>query len=465
VTNPLRQPAISVCIPAYNHARYLRSALESVLAQTRRDFELIVYDDASTDSTAEVAADFAGAGVRYFRQPRNCGISATRNACLEVARGRYIAWLDADDVYLPDMLERQSAMLDRHRGVGLVHGAHHVIDTDGARLPDWPAPFETDTVEHGIAAFAELLLSNYVTAPTVLVRRGCYEQLGGYHLALTRSGEDWDMWMRIALRWDVAYTATPVAQYRQHASSSSAETVASGERLALDIATVDGILRRERALIPDPAGLGRRARAALAVKALVHAGNTFTEGRRREALAAALRALRLAPKLARTHHGPRLLLSIARGDEYANYRHSKALLGRLHGELTGTRFGRKIRKFSVSDPEWERALSSIAATVQREIPAGKRIAVVDKHDPTLLHLSRRDGWHFPDRRLLPGGYPKDSAVAVEHLEQLRRNGAGYLVFPSASFWWLEHYDGLRTHLDTCYERVLVDERCVIYDLK
>ncbi|MGH7453301.1 MAG: glycosyltransferase family 2 protein, partial [bacterium] len=142
-------PKISVCIPAFNCGRYLRQAIDSVLRQSRQDFEIIVYDDASTDDTPQVIAAVQDTHVRYFRNPRNLGVAATRNNCLAVARGKYIAWLDADDLYYSQALEIQNAMLDCYSNVGLVHGAYHVIDQDGRRLPDWPQPFSSHVIKNG----------------------------------------------------------------------------------------------------------------------------------------------------------------------------------------------------------------------------------------------------------------------------------------------------------------------------
>jgi hypothetical protein len=151
-------------------------------------------------------------------------------------------------------------------------------------------------------------------------------------------------------------------------------------------------------------------------------------------------------------------------DEYADYRHSKALLSQLYSHLSGTRFGNQIQKIAKVSQEWQQTLYQIARTVRQLVPPDAYVAAVDKYDPTLLHLSQRKGWHFPHRRLLPAGYPPDSEVAIEHLEQLRQRGAGYLVFPSAAFWWLDYYEGFRQHLDGCYRQVWCNEYCIIYQL-
>jgi glycosyltransferase involved in cell wall biosynthesis len=462
---PVQQPKISVCIPTYNQARYLGEAIRSALDQSERDLEVIVFDDFSTDDTPAVVASFGDPRIRSFRQARNVGIARNRNSCLAVARGRYLAWLDGDDLYRPNMLALQAGVLDRNPGVGLVHGNHHVVGEDGRSLPGWAQPFTHDVVENGHAAFRELVLSNYVTAPTVLVRRECYERVGNYASELSRSGEDWELWLRIALHFDIAYTSERVASYRQHAESSSNGTVSSGERVLLDIAAIKRVFDPRRRLpIPDGPALRKQADAALAVKALVHSGSAFTVGKRRVAGRFALRALQLDPSLTRSRSAAILLLSIVSGDEYANYCHTKALLARLYDSLRGSRFAEKIRKLSVIDPAWEQSVREVAGIVRRNVPHGARVAVVDKHDPTLLRLSGRRGWHFPDLQSLSTGYPSDSEAAVEHLELLRRRGARYVVFPSHAYWWLEHYLGLARHLEKTCTPVWQDDRCHIYEL-
>src|SRR5262249_40196278 len=163
-------------------------------------------DDSSTDETEKLVAAIEDPRIRYFRQPRNVGIPRNRNSCLEVARGRYIAWLDSDDIYYPEMLALQSAVLDRHLNVGMAHGAYHIIEGEGRRMSDWPLPFSHDTIQSGAEVLRELTLHNYVTTPTVMVRRSCQDQVGLFANDLPL-GEDWEMWLRIALHADIAYTS------------------------------------------------------------------------------------------------------------------------------------------------------------------------------------------------------------------------------------------------------------------
>lgn len=457
-------PKISVCIPTHNHGRFLTAAIESVLSQTCQDFEAVVCDDASTDGTPDVMRQVRDPRVRYFRNTRRCGVSGNRNHCLTAARGRYIAWLDADDLYMPEMLERQSAFLDNHPSVGMVHGWFHVMDVDGRRMKDWPAVFPVDVVENGCDALAELVLSNYVNNDTVMVRRQCYCELGGYAHAIRGSGEDWEMWLRIALHWDLGYTAHPLACYRQHPASTSHAARVRGKQFYYDRAVVRQVERRLLNRADDPARLKRRAKAALAIKGLTLAGDLLTERRHFAAAKAALHAMRLAGSAVSAREKLQVLRAIAGRCEYACHCRITAMCYRLAVQLADSRFGRNLLRSERATASWEQTLGRIAMTVQRLVPERSTIAAVDKWDPTLLHLSGRKGFHFPDRRLMPEGYPRTGAAAIEHLERLRNRKTRYLVVPSAAFWWLDYYTDFRRHLDDHYHQVWKDEDCILYDL-
>jgi hypothetical protein len=198
---------------------------------------------------------------------------------------------------------------------------------------------------------------------------------------------------------------------------------------------------------------------------LIRSGEAFTRRQRWAAIKASLPSIQIAKVLLRRRDGWLVLLSILSKSEFANYVHSKALLGELHAQLAGTRYGEKIKRVAVTDGEWNQKLREIARIVRELVPQKARLASVDKSDPTLLHLCRRQGWHFPDWSLLPGGYPRDSDIAIEHLEQLRQRGADYLLFPSAAFWWLEYYENFRRHLDDNYWCLWRDENFLLYELR
>jgi hypothetical protein len=441
-------PLVSVCIPLRDHGRYVGGAVASALAQDVDGLEVLVHDDASRDAPA-VPAD---PRVRYLRHGRPLGVAGNRNSLLARARGRFVAWLDADDELLPGALAPRLELLEARPEIAIAHGAFAVVDAAGAPLPSWPAPFAVDTIEPADEALPHLVCANELTTSTVLVRR---ELHSGFDPRIGRSSSDWHAWLRVARRGGVAYTAAPVGRYRQHAATISHRTAASGERLRCDIRVVRGVLR-------EAPHLRGPAMAALAAKALIRAGDEYTAGRRAGAARTAMLAARLDPRLLRD--SAPLLDAAARGDDGAWFERSRRALARLAERFDGTRAGRRLRERLAVDPYWYARLEAIAATVERVVPAGAEVAAVTKWDPTLLALAGRRGRNFPDRRLLPEGYPPDGATAVAHLEALRADGVTHLVLPCASFWWLEHYGELRAHLARTARTAWSDADVVVFDL-
>jgi glycosyltransferase involved in cell wall biosynthesis len=450
-------PLVSVCVPARNHARFVREAVESALRQGV-EVEVLVHDDASTDGTASVVESTSDGRVRVLRHPAPLGVAGNRNSLVRAARGRYLAWLDADDAYVAGGLERQVKVLEANPKVALVHGAPEIVDEGGSPLRPFRRPFELDTIERGSDCFRELILSNEMSTSTVVVR-GSAQASAGPFVARGPSSSDWEMWLRVALEGDVAYTATPVARYRQHRDTISHAT-AGWRRLRSDAEVVRGVLRSEAGRLEDPERVADCAHAALAGKALRLAGDLATRGERAAAVRAVGLAARFAPRPLEDDL-PRLMLATASGDDYESYLLTKAMLGRLATRLRGTRFGRAIQQQATSDPTWEAAIGRMAAAVRRVTPRHAFVGTVTKWDPTLLHLSAREGVQFPDRRSLPEGYPRDSRAAVAHLERLRGGGMSHLVVPRASMWWLDHYEGLAERLP---EPAHADDDCLIFDL-
>jgi glycosyltransferase involved in cell wall biosynthesis len=434
---------VSVCIPTRDRAEHLGTAIASALAQDVDGLEVVVSDDASRDGSAGVAAAFGDPRVHVLRRRRPVGVAANRNTCLEHARGEYIAWLDSDDEYLPGALRRQVAVLDRHPGVVLVHGRAEIVDGDGRTLPSWPAPFEADAIEPSQAAFRQLIAANELTTSTVVARRSAHRAAGPFDASIGASSTDWDMWLRLALHGSVAYTAAPIARYRQHARTISRATTRGGERLRCDLRVATRLVRAERERIDDAAAAGRAAEAALAAKAVLHAGDAYVGGQREEALDALALAGRLAPSIPVDE----LLDATRRGDDLACLRLTKSTLGDLARPLAGTRFGARVRRAAAVDPAWEAELTALGDAVAGATRPEAVLAVIAKWDPTVVIRARRAGGNYPDRALLPDGYPRDGAEAVAHLEALRRAyGTTHLVVPTVSAWWLEHYPELALHV-------------------
>jgi hypothetical protein len=203
---------VSVAIPCYNQAHYLRQSIESALNQTHRPTDVIVVDDGSVDDTAAVAAAYER--VRCVRQD-NRGISAARNAGLAVARGEFVIFLDADDRLLPWAATRGMASLQAHRSAALAVGLERHIDTNGARLPMRRRP-----PLHG-DAYASLIRRCWIMPPgAVVFRRSILEAIGGFDPRLP-CAEDYDVFLKLARRWPIVDHYTEVVEYRQYPGTLS----------------------------------------------------------------------------------------------------------------------------------------------------------------------------------------------------------------------------------------------------
>jgi glycosyltransferase involved in cell wall biosynthesis len=200
---------ISVIIPAFNYARYLREAIDSVFAQTYPALEVIVVDDGSTDDTPAVLAAY-GDRIRAIRQ-QNHGVSAARNTGINAARGEYIAFLDADDVWRPAKLEAQMARFDADPHLGLVYCGAESFNAEGQTIPVWRNGVQ------GRVAINMLRFDRDVTgAPSnVVTPRRVAEEIGGFDTRMKVS-EDWDFFYRVATRYEIGFASGALMRYRIH---------------------------------------------------------------------------------------------------------------------------------------------------------------------------------------------------------------------------------------------------------
>ena len=217
-------PLVSVIVPAYNAARFLAAALESALAQTYRELEIIVVDDGSTDETARIAEAFVARDSRVrFIQQKNAGVAAARNAAILAARGELIAPLDADDTWLPRKLEAQvRRMQSAGESIGLVYAWSFWLDADGRVLDGCP-PWD---VEGDV--YAALLYRNFIgNASAPLIRRRCLDKVGLYNTALrdlhAQGCEDWDLYLRLAEHYRYAVVSEYLVGYRYLPDSMSSD--------------------------------------------------------------------------------------------------------------------------------------------------------------------------------------------------------------------------------------------------
>lgn len=207
---PMSSPLVSVVVPCYNAARFVAETVQSVLGQTLRDLELIVVDDGSRDDSAVVVRRQADPRLRYVHQA-NAGVSAARNTGIAAAAGTYVAFLDADDTYLPGNLERKVAYLGARPAVPLVYSSEIVFDSDSGREVE-------RTSGKGGRLLNELLemRPGMIYSPSsVVVRRDVLERIGGFDPKLSTSA-DWDLWIRLAVEGEFGYIEEPLVRYRRH---------------------------------------------------------------------------------------------------------------------------------------------------------------------------------------------------------------------------------------------------------
>ena len=221
---------VSVIIPTYNCAQYITEAVESVLNQTYKDFEIIVVDDGSTDNTKEVIKPYLNK-IKYIYQ-QNSGPSAARNRGIKEAKGEYIAFLDADDIWLAQKLELQIKFMEKEKEVGLIFSDMILFNEKGIiknsflkeklffnKLSIKPLSSTEKVIYDNV--FNALLQENFIPTNTVIVKKECFNKVGFFDKTLF-SVEDRDMWLRIGLFYDIGFINFPLVLTRFHETNISA---------------------------------------------------------------------------------------------------------------------------------------------------------------------------------------------------------------------------------------------------
>jgi hypothetical protein len=208
---PVDEIQVSVIIPAFNAAATIGRALESVRAQEGVGIEVIVIDDASRDGTADAvrAAIRPGENITLLQLPANSGVSAARNAGIRLARAPYLAFLDADDVWLPGKLRAQLATIAADPDITLVSCNSEQVSVDGRPLKE--GHVNRPPVQ-GAEAWKTLLVYNFLPTPTVLTHTALVRELGGFDENLA-VGEDLDLWIKLAIRGKVAVLPEVLIHY------------------------------------------------------------------------------------------------------------------------------------------------------------------------------------------------------------------------------------------------------------
>ena len=199
-----------------NGEEYLREAMDSVVAQTYPDWEIVFWDNASRDASGTIAKSYGGR-VRYFRGETTVPLGQARNLAIAEARGRYLAILDCDDVWLPAKLERQVALLERDPSAGLVFSDCHFMDAASRVLGTF---FRRVPPPAGDPYLALLSGPNFIPGPTVIMRSDTVRKAGAYNPTY-RYVESYELFVRLARAYRVVCLDEPLARYRIHGSNQA----------------------------------------------------------------------------------------------------------------------------------------------------------------------------------------------------------------------------------------------------
>jgi glycosyltransferase involved in cell wall biosynthesis len=275
---------VTVVIPAYNAERYIGEALASIREQTLREVEVLLIDDGSSDGTVREAERYADSLDLKIMRQSNAGPGAARNLGVHRASGRYCAFLDADDVMLPERLAAQVALLEARPELGLVH-TDLMTFNEGGIIHRTRRAFSSP---YAGMVLDRLLLDNFITTSTVVAPT---ERLlaAGLFSEQRRVSEDFDLWLRMAARWEVGYIDRPLVRYRRRRGSLSDDKLATWEA-ALEV--VEAFWQRAA----DYGKANPEVRRRSLARHLCGAGAAaLTQGRRGAALAYLLRALGREP--------------------------------------------------------------------------------------------------------------------------------------------------------------------------
>jgi len=206
------QKKVTVIIPTHNRAEFLRTAILSALNQTFRDIEIIVADDKSTDHTQEVVKSFKDKRIRYIANKSNRGPSATRNSAILASKGEYIAFLDDDDEWVPEKLQKQVKLLDESPPeICGVYSDRLIIDRSSNKVVS--KGLQSDKLKGNL--LSQLATRNQINTCTVLLRKRCLDEVGLFDETISYM-EDRDLWIRLSLNWDFEYINEPLTMTYVH---------------------------------------------------------------------------------------------------------------------------------------------------------------------------------------------------------------------------------------------------------
>ncbi len=233
---------MSVCIPAYNHEKYVCHAIRSVLNQGIDDLEIVITDDCSTDNTVSAINSISDNRIRLFTHSHNQGPSVAANNNIKNSRGEFVCFLSSDDIFMPGKIQKQLAVLEEDLSLGAVFSNMQYIDEEGSLLEKSGDPMlvpQQDKREDILRHF--FFEGNCLAAPTAMVRRHALDQIGLLDPRLLQT-QDFDFWIRLCLQFDIKIIPEPLVQYRIRAglANADANTPAKTARIFWELPKVLG---------------------------------------------------------------------------------------------------------------------------------------------------------------------------------------------------------------------------------
>jgi glycosyltransferase involved in cell wall biosynthesis len=284
------RPLVSVLMASYNAEAWIAESIESVLGQTYPNVELVVADDASSDSTREIVRGYAGERVRLLEFDERGGPTRRRNDALAASEGALLGWLDHDDLWLPEKLDKQVAVLEQRPEVGLVYSGYEAFDSATGKVVPW----RDSSLESEGDVLADLFVKGcFIASLTAVFRReGLERRHVAFHEADFSFGDDYYLWLVLSLDWQVARVDDVLARYRRHESNESSRLAGTNYHL-----TRIRLLREFLRDFPEARErLGDEAGAGLAAHYLDAAGFEFEHGRGLRGRGLVLRALAASPR-------------------------------------------------------------------------------------------------------------------------------------------------------------------------
>lgn len=244
------EPLVSICIPTYNSARFLKECLDSIASQTYQNVEVIISDNASTDDTVSIINQYLQRyGFKLNINSENIGAGANFNKLITLATGKYIAIFHADDVYAKTIVEESVKVMKKNDSVGLVGTMGNIMNDEGIVFNSFRLPKQLKKLNKTIYSFDEALSGIlkrgwFFVTPSIMVRKKVYDEIGLFELEAFKFAGDYELWLRIASKYKVAILDKKLINYRVHKNQGTESQV----RKNLEVADIVSVIKKYREL-------------------------------------------------------------------------------------------------------------------------------------------------------------------------------------------------------------------------